>query len=71
MFTELELFLCLALSAKFHNSDTAILETINRLEERELIDTTTNTVVALIRSNNSPLNIVKIALKHYEPHEYV
>jgi hypothetical protein len=70
MYGELELFLCLALAAKLHNNSQAVLETIGRLEQQHLIEEQ-NHLTGIIKNAKDPLNIVNIALDHFEPVEFI
>jgi hypothetical protein len=69
MYSELDLFLTLALSATFHKSDTAVIQTLERLIEGGKIDPS-NGLIKTIRNAQSPLTIVMLALQHYEPEGY-
>ena len=70
MYSELDLFLTLALAATFHKSDTAVIQTLERLIEGGKIDPT-NGLIETIHNAQSPLGIVMLALRHYEPEGFV
>lgn len=65
MFGELEIFVCLALVSKMHGTDEAVVEAIDRMIQYELVTTNENYVLELIRTSNSPRQIVVTALKHH------
>jgi hypothetical protein len=69
MYSELDLFLILALSATWNRTDEGIIDTLDRLSSIGKVDPNNN-LVKTIRNAQSPLGIVLLALQHFEPEGY-
>lgn len=67
MFGELEIFLCLALSTAFHGTDTAVVDTVNRMKEHGYVNEDHHgSLLDMVVNAPSPKAVVGLALKYYQ-----